>query len=221
MQGWQTTWWRRANQRRARHCSWRGTLQRHGARLVRPPASLLPEPPLSDGVPTMQGGPIALRMAKAAINHGMGVDLQTGYALEQSYYAQVLPRALLSSQMEQIMMLCCRHCECAGPVPVLMHVSHFMECMAPCRSFPLRIVWRGCERLQRNGSPCSQGGDMSVGIQQACTITKHRVEGTLKCNQGGLAKVTFLLPSSYALHNMIQEQLWENIRSIDQHQWTA
>lgn len=36
----------------------------------------------------VQGGPIALRMAKAAINHGMGVDLQTGLALEQSYYAQ-------------------------------------------------------------------------------------------------------------------------------------
>lgn len=43
----------------------------------------------------MQGGPIALRMAKAAINHGMGVDLQTGFALEQSYYAQVLHRGHL------------------------------------------------------------------------------------------------------------------------------
>ena len=41
----------------------------------------------------MQAGPIALRMAKAAINQGMGVDLQTGLALEQSYYAQVPARA--------------------------------------------------------------------------------------------------------------------------------
>eukprot|EP00891_Asterochloris_glomerata_P007053 jgi/Astpho2/7053/fgenesh1_pm.00107_%23_29_t len=37
-----------------------------------------------------QGGPIALRMAKAAINHGLGVDTNTGLQLEESYYAQVL-----------------------------------------------------------------------------------------------------------------------------------
>ena len=37
----------------------------------------------------VQGAPIALRMAKAAINKGMDVDLQTAYALEHSYYAQV------------------------------------------------------------------------------------------------------------------------------------
>ena len=36
-----------------------------------------------------QGGPIALRMAKAAINHGLGVDTNTGLQLEESYYAQV------------------------------------------------------------------------------------------------------------------------------------
>ena len=36
-----------------------------------------------------QGAPIALRMAKAAINRGMDVDLQTAYALEHSYYSQV------------------------------------------------------------------------------------------------------------------------------------
>ena len=46
----------------------------------------------------MQGGPIALRMAKAAINHGMGVDLQTGFALEQSYYAQVPSSSLVEQQ---------------------------------------------------------------------------------------------------------------------------
>ena len=36
-----------------------------------------------------QGGPFALRMAKAAINQGMDVDLGTGLRLEESYYAQV------------------------------------------------------------------------------------------------------------------------------------
>ena len=40
-------------------------------------------------MPCVQGAPIALRMAKAAINKGMDVDLQTAYALEHSYYAQV------------------------------------------------------------------------------------------------------------------------------------
>ena len=40
-------------------------------------------------MPYVQGAPIALRMAKAAINKGMDVDLQTAYALEHSYYAQV------------------------------------------------------------------------------------------------------------------------------------
>ena len=39
-----------------------------------------------------QGAPIALRMAKAAINRGMDVDLQTAYALEHSYYSQVCSR---------------------------------------------------------------------------------------------------------------------------------
>ena len=36
-----------------------------------------------------QGGPIALRMAKAAINNGLAVDTNTGLQLEESYYAQV------------------------------------------------------------------------------------------------------------------------------------
>ncbi|KAK9838117.1 hypothetical protein WJX81_002334 [Elliptochloris bilobata] len=38
-----------------------------------------------------QAGPIALRMAKAAINGGMETDLQTGLAMESACYAQVLP----------------------------------------------------------------------------------------------------------------------------------
>jgi len=36
-------------------------------------------------------GPVALRMAKAAINKGMGVDLASGLAYEEAYYAQVIP----------------------------------------------------------------------------------------------------------------------------------
>lgn len=51
-----------------------------------------------------QGAPIALRMAKAAINRGMDVDLQTGYALEHSFYAQA--SHLLSSIMATSS-LCC------------------------------------------------------------------------------------------------------------------
>ncbi|GAB4816462.1 hypothetical protein N2152v2_003508 [Parachlorella kessleri] len=38
-----------------------------------------------------QAGPIALRLAKQAINHGMEVDLATGLRLEEAYYAQVIP----------------------------------------------------------------------------------------------------------------------------------
>uniref|UniRef100_H2ZD68 Uncharacterized protein n=1 Tax=Ciona savignyi TaxID=51511 RepID=H2ZD68_CIOSA len=36
-------------------------------------------------------GPIALRMAKQAINRGIEVDLSTGLAIEQGCYAQVIP----------------------------------------------------------------------------------------------------------------------------------
>jgi len=36
-------------------------------------------------------GPIALRMAKAAINRGLSVDLASGLAYEEAYYAQVIP----------------------------------------------------------------------------------------------------------------------------------
>jgi len=36
-------------------------------------------------------GPIALRMAKQAINQGSEVDLATGLAFEQACYAQVIP----------------------------------------------------------------------------------------------------------------------------------
>jgi len=36
-------------------------------------------------------GPIALRMAKQAINLGSEVDLSTGLAFEQACYAQVIP----------------------------------------------------------------------------------------------------------------------------------
>lgn len=38
-----------------------------------------------------QAGPLALRMAKKAIIHGMQVDLHTGLRLEEAYYAQVIP----------------------------------------------------------------------------------------------------------------------------------
>ena len=38
----------------------------------------------------LQAGPIALRMAKAAINGGLETDLQTGLAMEAACYAQVL-----------------------------------------------------------------------------------------------------------------------------------
>ncbi|XP_060751897.1 methylglutaconyl-CoA hydratase, mitochondrial [Tachysurus vachellii] len=38
-----------------------------------------------------QQGPIAVRMAKLAINQGIEVDLQTGLAIEEACYAQVIP----------------------------------------------------------------------------------------------------------------------------------
>lgn len=36
-------------------------------------------------------GPVALRMAKLAINRGMDVDKTSGMAFEQTCYAQVIP----------------------------------------------------------------------------------------------------------------------------------
>jgi len=36
-------------------------------------------------------GPVALRMAKAAINRGINVDVASGMAFEEAYYAQVIP----------------------------------------------------------------------------------------------------------------------------------
>ena len=39
----------------------------------------------------MPNGPIALRMAKQAINKGVEVDLASGLAFEQACYAQVIP----------------------------------------------------------------------------------------------------------------------------------
>jgi methylglutaconyl-CoA hydratase len=39
----------------------------------------------------LPNGPIALRMAKQAVNHGMELDLASGLALEQACYAQVIP----------------------------------------------------------------------------------------------------------------------------------
>uniref|UniRef100_A0AAY4B8D4 AU RNA binding protein/enoyl-CoA hydratase n=1 Tax=Denticeps clupeoides TaxID=299321 RepID=A0AAY4B8D4_9TELE len=39
----------------------------------------------------IQQGPIAVRMAKLAINQGIEVDLKTGLAIEEACYAQVIP----------------------------------------------------------------------------------------------------------------------------------
>jgi len=36
-------------------------------------------------------GPVAVKMAKLAINYGSEVDLQTGLAFEEQCYAQVIP----------------------------------------------------------------------------------------------------------------------------------
>ncbi|GFO45003.1 methylglutaconyl-coa hydratase, mitochondrial-like [Plakobranchus ocellatus] len=39
----------------------------------------------------LPNGPIALRMAKAAINRGIEVELESGMRFEEAYYAQVIP----------------------------------------------------------------------------------------------------------------------------------
>jgi methylglutaconyl-CoA hydratase len=39
----------------------------------------------------LPNGPVALKMAKAAIHHGSQVDLGSGMAIEQACYAQVIP----------------------------------------------------------------------------------------------------------------------------------
>ncbi len=45
-----------------------------------------------------QAGPIALRMAKAAINGGLETDLQTGLAMEAACYAQVRRAGCISAR---------------------------------------------------------------------------------------------------------------------------
>jgi methylglutaconyl-CoA hydratase len=42
---------------------------------------------------TLAGGPIAQRLAKAAVDGGLGLDLASGLALEAACYAQVIPTA--------------------------------------------------------------------------------------------------------------------------------
>jgi methylglutaconyl-CoA hydratase len=39
----------------------------------------------------LEKGPVALRMAKLAINHGSQLDLANGLAFEKTCYAQVIP----------------------------------------------------------------------------------------------------------------------------------
>lgn len=39
----------------------------------------------------LPNGPVALRMAKLAVNRGLGLDLRAGLAFEQACYAQVIP----------------------------------------------------------------------------------------------------------------------------------
>ena len=46
---------------------------------------------LQIAVEILPNGPIGVRMAKKAIDHGIQVDLNTGYAIEEACYAQVIP----------------------------------------------------------------------------------------------------------------------------------
>lgn len=39
----------------------------------------------------LPNGPIGVKMAKKAIDHGIQVDINTGYAIEEACYAQVIP----------------------------------------------------------------------------------------------------------------------------------
>lgn len=39
----------------------------------------------------LPNGPIGVKMAKKAIDHGLQVDIHTGYAIEEACYAQVIP----------------------------------------------------------------------------------------------------------------------------------
>jgi len=43
--------------------------------------------------PMLQGGPVAQRVAKEAVDGGLGLDLASGMALEAACYAQVIPTA--------------------------------------------------------------------------------------------------------------------------------
>ena len=121
-----------------------------------------------------QGAPIALRMAKAAINRGMDVDLQTAYALEHSYYSQVLTiigypnavspwlarrsqtadsgQSLAVKAAEQLHLIWQAH---------LAAVSKSLSNLYPCRSYQHRIGWRGFGLSKRSENLYSKEPEIS------------------------------------------------------------
>ena len=56
-----------------------------------PPYCLAAAVPMRMCPRVVQGGPVALRMAKAAISLGSEVDLGSGLRLEEACYAQLIP----------------------------------------------------------------------------------------------------------------------------------
>lgn len=56
----------------------------------------------------LQGAPLALRLAKEAVNQGVEADLQTGLKLEESLYAQVWPpgQSFLTLHLHLVPALC-------------------------------------------------------------------------------------------------------------------
>ena len=93
----------------------------------------------------VQGGPVALRLAKQAISLGVELDLSSAMQLEEACYAQVGGWA---PWLET---------PCSGLL------SSPVATTCKCRSSPPRIGWRGWQPLRRSDSPSSLESEGRVG----------------------------------------------------------
>lgn len=87
--------------------------------------------------------PVALRMAKAAIDDGFAVDLATGLKIEEHCYSQVCPASIIWKMLSTFSL---DHC---GKLHTW---SHFTS--TACRPCAQMIDGKVCEHSRKNASRC-------------------------------------------------------------------
>ena len=191
----------------------------HPAMLVHPSVCLATHLRSLPGVlPLLQGGPVALRMAKAAIGLGSEVDLATGLRVEEACYAQVPPPALFA----RLSLPCLaqhRQLAAQGPSYSLPRGLWPVSCMCLLARRGGRYTWAWPALSPVAGHPHPGPAGGAEGLQREAAAAVHR--GVSAASRGAPAR-NACLPTLQTRHACLAGAfLFLCVCSVPTHRWSS